>query len=141
MTTKQLIKDVSDISDIVIEMHKDIHTYMNDIGHMVKENYNKIDEMDIITCSSDREIRNLTDIVEKETTELSNEIDNLKENIEGWIDDLRNSLQGESSHIDLGTIHDSIETLAQEQDKLKDEIKDIREKVGEILTILYSLPQ
>ena len=141
MTTKQLIKDVSDISDIVIEMHKDIHTYMNDIGHMVKENYNKIDEMDIITCSSDREIRNLTDIVEKETTELSNEIDNLKENIEGWIDDLRNSLQGESSHIDLGTIHDSIETLAQEQDVLKDEIKDIREKIGEILTILYSLPK
>ena len=141
MTTKQLIKDVSDISDIVIEMHKDIHTYMNDIGHMVKENYNKIDEMDIITCSSEREIRNLTDIVEKETTELSNEIDNLKENIEGWIDDLRNSLQGESSHIDLGTIHDSIETLAQEQDELKDEIKDIREKLGEILTILYSLPK
>lgn len=140
MTTKQLIKDVSDISDIVIEMHKDIHTYMNDIGHMVKENSNKIDEMDI-TCSSERGIRNLTDIVETETTELSNEIDNLKENIEGWIDDLRNSLQGESSHIDLGTIHDSIETLAQEQDKLKDEIKDIREKLGEILTILYSLPQ
>jgi uncharacterized coiled-coil DUF342 family protein len=107
-------------------------------------------------------INDLTDIVEKETRDISNDITNLKDNIEDWVGNIRGDiigilgdLQGNYCHIDLGTIHDALETIeeeqdklkdaidtiAQEQDKLKDDIKDIREKLGEILTILHSLPK
>lgn len=123
MTTKQLIKDVSDISDIVTNIETDIHTYMNDIGHMVKENSNKIDNIDI-SCDCNREIRNLTDILEKETTDISNDITNLKDNIEDWIDDSRTILQ-ESFSNELDKIHDAIDTIAQEQDKLSKDIDNL----------------
>jgi chromosome segregation ATPase len=136
MTTKQLIKDVS---DIVTETHNDMHTHMNELGYMVQQNSNKIDDIDI-SCDCNREIRNLTDIVEKETTDISNDITNLKDNIEDWIDDSRTTLQ-ESFSNEFDTINDAINTIAEEQDKLKDDIKDIREKLGEILTILHSLPK
>ena len=115
-----------------------MHTHMNELGYMVRQNSNKIDNID--TCYCDREIRNLTDIVEKETTDISNDITNLKDNIEDWIDDSRTKIQ-ESFCDELETINDAINTIAEEQDKLKDDIKDIREKLGEILTILHSLPK
>jgi regulator of replication initiation timing len=129
MTTKQLINDVSDISNIVAEMHTDIHTYMNDIG-------GKIDRIDIeCSCVADREIVRLKDFIEKETVDISNDIDNVKDNIdnlkdntESWIEDIRS---------DISDLKLDIETIVQEQDKLKDDIKDIREKLGEILTLLY----
>jgi hypothetical protein len=71
----------------------------------------------------------VTEVIEKETADISYDITNLKDNVEDWIDDSRTG------------IIDAIDTIAQEQDKLKDDIKDIREKLGEILTILHSLPQ
>lgn len=70
----------------------------------------------------------VTEVIEKETADISYDITNLKDNVEDWIDDSRTG------------IIDAIDTIAQEQDKLKDDIKDIREKLGEILTILHSLP-
>lgn len=126
MTTKQVIKDVN---DIVTETHKDMHMFMNDIGHMIKENYKAIDNI-CVSCDYDRKI----DSISIEISELKESLEDIKDNISSELEDIKDNIRG--SFFDV-----SLESIAQEQDKLQDDIIDIREKLGEILTILYSLPK
>jgi len=74
------------------------------------------------------DIADNVDVLEGETTSMSREIDNLRDNMEYWVDDIRG---------DIKSCAQSIESIGQEQDDIKDELKDIREKLGEILTLLY----
>jgi len=124
MTTKQVIKD---FNDIVTETHKDMHMFMNDIGHMIKENYKAIDNI-CVSCDYDRKI----DSISIEISELKESLEDIKDNISSELEDIKDNIR----EIDV-----SLQSIAQEQDKLQDDIIDIREKLGEILTILYSLPK